>query len=358
MKSLISIFVLFLIATSCGQKPISLTINGTVSDAGLNGQYVYLKNYSDNKNIDTAIVVDSKFTFKVTQDTATIMRISLQRLYANLILEDGVVDVALARPSTIAGTPLNDSVVLINNKIDVLTKEFTTAYKHLAETISDKEKLSEEVSMLRANIGANMHAIYKKSYDSNKENMLGVCSLWSLLQGDITYEESKQMVSEMGYLAETFGPIVRIQAAKAVHEKTQAGNMFVDFNAANPDGSAAKLSDYVGKGTYVLVDFWASWCAPCKAEIPFIQEIYKNYKDKGLVVLGVNVWDKPAEFKRSVENFGMTWNHITAFESKDATEAYGINGIPHIILFAPDGTIVERGLHGEMMKAKIAKIYK
>jgi thiol-disulfide isomerase/thioredoxin len=358
MKSLISIFVLFLIATSCGQKPISLTINGTVSDASLNGQYVYLKNYSDNKNIDTAIVVDSKFTFKVTQDTAAILRISLQRLYANLILEDGVIDVALARPSTISGAPLNDSLVLVNNKIDVLTKEFTIAYKHLTETISDKETLSKEVSMLKANVAASMRGIYKKSYDSNKENMLGVFSLWSLLQSDITYEESKKMVSEIGCLAETFGPIVRIQAAKAAHAKTQIGNMFVDFNAANPDGSAAKLSDYVGKGSYVLVDFWASWCGPCKTEIPFIQDIYKNYKDKGLIVLGVNVWDKPTEFKSSVENLGMTWNHITAFESKDATEAYGINGVPHIILFAPDGTIVERGLRGDKMKAKVAEMYK
>lgn len=358
MRSLISIFALFLVVTSCGQKPISLTINGTVSDSSLNGQNVYLNNYSDNKNMDTAVVVDSKFMFKVSQDSATIMRISLKRFYANLILEDGVVDVDLAKYSTISGTPLNDSLMLFNSKVQALTGEFATAYRNLTKTTTDKEKLTEELSKLRENVGRGMNDICKKSFDGNMGNMFGVFSLWSILQGDVTYEESKKMIAEMGHLAENFAPIERIQAAKAVYAHTQAGNMFVDFDAANSDGSAAKLSDYVGKGEYVLVDFWASWCGPCKEEIPVIQEIYKNYKDKGLVVLGVNVWDKPAEFKRSVENLGMDWNHITVFEGKEATNAYGINGVPHIILFAPDGTIVERDLRGDKMKAKVAEMYK
>ena len=358
MRSLISIFSLFLVVISCGQKPISLTINGTVSDSSLNGQNVYLKNYSDNKNMDTAVIVDSKFMFKVSQDSVTIMRVSLKRFYANLILEDGVVDVELAKSSTISGTPLNDSLMLFNSKVEALTAEFATVYRNLTKTTNNKENLTQELSKLRENVSRDMNHICKKSFESNQGNMFGVFSLWSILQGDVTYEESKKMIAEMGHLAETFGPIERIQVAKAVYANTQAGNMFVDFDAANSDGSAAKLSDYVGKGEYVLVDFWASWCGPCKEEIPAIQEIYKNYKDKGLVVLGVNVWDKSDNFKTSVKNLGMDWNHITVFEGEDATNAYGIKSVPHIILFAPDGTIVERSLRGDKMKAKVAEMYK
>ena len=358
MRSIISIFVLFLAVISCGQQPISMTINGTVADSTLNGQNVYLKNYSNNKNLDTAVIADSKFAFKVAQDTATILKISLKRLYANVILEDGVIDVKLAQPSTVSGAPLNDSLMLFNSKIDALNREFYAAYRACSESIKDKEELGKEISKLRETIGGEMNTLSKRSFESNKGDMFGVFVLWSILQGDVTYDEAKKMVSEVGSLAADFGPIKRILSVQEAYANTDAGKMFVDFDAANPDGSAAKLSDYVGKGNYVLVDFWASWCGPCKAEIPVLKEIYNNYKDKGLVVLGVNVWDKPAKFESSIKDFDMNWNHITVFEGKEATNSYGINGIPHIILFAPDGTIVERGLRGDKMKAKVAEMYK
>jgi thiol-disulfide isomerase/thioredoxin len=353
MRSLISIFILFLALTSCEQKPITLTINGTVTDSALNGQKVYLMNYNDYKGIDTTVIADSKFTFKVTQDTATIVGVRLKRLFAALILEDGVVDVELTESSKISGTPLNDSLSLLDGEIELLTTRMRAIYKQLAEPMADKEQLGKESSQLRV----NANEIYQKSFDSNIGNMLGVYSFWKMIQG-LSYEESKKMADEMAPLAENFGPIKSIMKAKAAYENTKAGKMFIDFDAVKPDGSAAKLSDYVGKGEYVLVDFWASWCGPCVREMPNIKDVYKNYKDKGLVVLGVNVWDKKDKLKSSIEEMGMDWNHIAIFEGTEAADAYGINGIPHIILFAPDGTIVERGLHGDAMKAKVAEMYK
>ena len=353
MRSLISIFVLLLALTSCGQKPITLTINGTVTDAALNGQQVYLMDYNGYKGIDTTVVTDSKFTFKVIKDTATIVGVRLKRMSATLILEDGVVDVELAESSTISGTPLNDSLNLLDSKITPLNKSSYAIYKQFSLPNVDKEKLKKE----NIKIINSTKEIYQKSFDSNIGNMMGVYSYWKMIRG-LSYDESKKMAAEMGPLAENFGPIKSIMKAKAAYDNTQAGKMYIDFDAVNPDGSAAKLSDYVGKGNYVLVDFWASWCGPCVREMPNIKDVYTNYKDKGLVVLGVNVWDKKDKLKSSIENMGMDWNHIAIFEGTKAADAYGIDGIPHIILFAPDGKIVARGLHGDDMKAKVAEMYK
>ena len=350
MRSLISIFVLLLALTSCGQKPIALTINGTVTDSALNGQQVYLMNYADYKNIDTAVVENSKFTFSVAQDTATLLRISLKRLYGNLILEDGVVDVVLTENSTISGTPLNDALTKLNGEIAPLSAKMMNIYRQQNSPTADKEKLSKELNDLRN----RTVEINQKAFDSNIGNMVGVYSLWTMIHG-LSYEESAKKAAEMGVLAENFGPIKSIIAAKGAYENTKAGKMYVDFDAVNLDGSAAKLSDYVGKGKYVLVDFWASWCGPCVREMPNIKDVYTNYKDKGLVVLGVNVWDKKDKQKSSIEKLGLEWNHIAIFEGTKATDAYGIDGVPHIILFAPDGKIVARGLHGDDMKAKIAE---
>ena len=118
-----------------------------------------------------------------------------------------------------------------------------------------------------------------------------------------------------------------------------------------------KLSDYVGKGSYVLVDFWASWCAPCRAEIPNLIKAYNDYKDKGLVVLGVATWDKPEDTMRAIEELEIPYPQIMNAQNA-GSDAYGIEGIPEIILFAPDGKIEARGLRGSAIEARLKNIYK
>ena len=135
-------------------------------------------------------------------------------------------------------------------------------------------------------------------------------------------------------------------------EATSAGKMFVDFQGYAIDGKLSRLSDYVGKGKYVLVDFWASWCGPCKGEIPNLIELQNKFGGDKFMVLGVNVWDDETAFKAALEEEGITYPQIVVPQNNkdNATELYGIKGIPQIILFAPDGTIVKRDLRGQAMK--------
>ena len=142
-----------------------------------------------------------------------------------------------------------------------------------------------------------------------------------------------------------------------IWKKTAEGQMFTDFTIEQPDGTKASLSDYVGKGKYVLVDFWASWCGPCRGEIPNIKELYDKYHAKGLDVLGVAVWDKPEDTQAAIKELGIVWPQIINAQ-QIPTELYGIQGIPHIILFAPDGTIAARDLRDEAMKEKVAEVMK
>ena len=123
--------------------------------------------------------------------------------------------------------------------------------------------------------------------------------------------------------------------------------MFTDFEAEY-EGQTQKLSDYVGKGKYVLVDFGASWCGPCRGEIPTIIDLYNKYAGDNFAVLGVATWDEPADTKKAMEELGIQYPQIMNAQ-KAGSDAYNIEGIPEIILFAPDGTIVKRGLRGEAM---------
>jgi thiol-disulfide isomerase/thioredoxin len=140
-------------------------------------------------------------------------------------------------------------------------------------------------------------------------------------------------------------------------DKTAVGRIFTDFTIENGnlDNTPAKFSDYIGKGKYILVDFWASWCGPCRKEIPNLKKVYEKYKGDKFDILGVAVWDKRDATLKAIEEEGMKWNQIIDAQTVP-TEIYGIQGIPHIVLFAPDGTIVERNLRGDGIGKKIAEV--
>ena len=134
-------------------------------------------------------------------------------------------------------------------------------------------------------------------------------------------------------------------AAQRARDAMSPGAQFKDFQGTW-EGKEYKLSDFVSRGKYVLVDFWASWCNPCGKEIPNIIRTYNKYKGKGLEVIGVAVSDKPEDTAKAVKELGINY---TVFNETDdsASAAYGIQSIPQILLIGPDGTILKQDLRGE-----------
>jgi thiol-disulfide isomerase/thioredoxin len=165
--------------------------------------------------------------------------------------------------------------------------------------------------------------------------------------------------------------VAALKAGLDARKATAEGSKFVDFTVEHVYGydrsvdpqplkKEVKFSEYVGKGTYVLVDFWSPWCGPCKREIPNIKAVYDQYKDKGFEVLSLAVWERKPQSHtiETAAELGMDWLHINNCGTVP-TDIYGVEGIPHLMLIGPDGTILKRGFHGlEGIEAAVAEYIK
>jgi len=145
------------------------------------------------------------------------------------------------------------------------------------------------------------------------------------------------------------------EKAETFLARPKEGDMFKDF-AVEYDGKTIRLSDYVGRGRYVLADFWASWCGPCRQEIPNLIALYEKYKEKEFLVLGVAAQDNPEASLKAIDEMQIPYPKILNAQ-KIATDIYGIDALPETILFAPDGTILARGLRGEELEKKLEELF-
>jgi len=312
--------------------------------------------YETRKNTDSIFVVDGKFTFTGSVDAPVIRRLVLNRLNVDFILENGEISIDMSNPRTITGTPLNNELTRFNAEIEAKDKTATekvAAIQHLDE-VSRQEQFDE----IREQYFANLEQLFTNYVTANRNNALGAFIMWNV--GRTISMQNPNLVESLyeqaGDVVRNFQPLQVIIEANANRRRTAEGMPFVDFTIENGniDGSSVSLSDFVGRGKYVLVDFWASWCGPCIAEKPNLIEVYNTHVGDNFAMVGVAVWDNREATLRAIREHNIPWTQIIDAHNIP-TDLYGISGIPQIMLFAPDGRIIARNLRGSALRAKVAE---
>ena len=343
-----------LVLAACNKHQNEYTINGHLDDADFEGKTVYLYDAFQGTELHSAVITNGAFTFKDTVGEPVLVSIRTNEEDMNynllVVLEPGTIYADLVTDS-LSGTALNDNLykfVKIENEIGEGLQEDYMQMMIIEDEDEQKEAMKEfEVRYEEAM--AQYSQIVNQNYNENKSNILGVYFLNNMQE--LTYEQLNTMLQDAAPAVVNHPSVQQKLELLRKLEATKAGQAYVDIDVIDyQTGNAAKLSDYVA-GKIALVDFWASWCRPCRAEIPNIANIYKKYGDK-IVVIGMNVWDEPESQAETIKELNMNWIQLSD-TTKKATEAYGINGIPQIMLIGADGTILARDLREEAIEEAV-----
>lgn len=333
MKSVINkvwVAGLVLLVLAACSKPSRIT--GKIDPAHV-GEMIYLYDLEGDMQqpIDSMETLTAEYSMEFTPaEAGKLYLLKAADRHAYLIPEAGTITIDSL--GLAGGTPLNDEL-----------REYLTQHNALMLAETDE---SAQISTLAKNF-----------FRKHKDEIIGYIGFMNAYMVSESMEEVEQLLAEAGTRLLKVSRLADMSAAFEQMKKTAPGEMFLDFSAQTPSGEVAKLSDYVGKGQYVLLDFWASWCGPCRREIPHLSAVYEKYRNKGLVVLGINVWERnEGDFEKAVEQLKIPYPQLVT-QGQEATALYGILGIPQIMLIGPDGKVVARDLHGEAIEAAIAPLY-
>ena len=327
-----------------------------MAPADANGQWVYLYKPSGQGASDSVQIANGRFTLeRAVAEDGLIAHLVIPRSYnLSFIPEEGIIKADLAAIAA-TGTALNDLHAQKAKAREALETETRGRLKAIRadKNLDDKAKEEAQEKIVNEFYG-KIKPLAEADLKEHSNDAIGLIALQNLLGMEgVTVAKAEALLQQAGDRLRAEESITKMVERLSRVEATQAGAQFVDFEGVDDANKAVRLSDYVGKGHYVLVDFWASWCGPCRREIAHLKKVRDTYTDKGLVILGTVVWDEMEDHLKAMKELEITWPQI--FNKTEATELYGIAGIPQIILFDPAGKIVARDLRGEEINKLLDK---
>ena len=342
------------------QPNVKYAISGTYDG---NGKKVYLLDQLTEKAVDSMVVANGKFAFSGTADKDALMAVkAANRKWPVEFFNDGTPVSINLNDSTLKGSPLNERLTKLEIEQDMPRRIFNakTAKMTEEELLAHQDELIDEMNKMIDEITTFASKVFKE--ERNSLIPVAFAGYYFMDNGVEAYDELvQQQVAFAGhpYLKKSRDDIEELLKPKDNPKTAFIGQQFTDLEMADPDGKMHKISELVGEGKYVLVDFWASWCGPCRAEMPNVLEAYNKYHAKGFEVIGVSFDQKKEAWVKAIGQLQMPWLQISDLQGWKCSAApiYKIDAIPDNILIDPQGKIIDRALRGKALQSRLQKIF-
>ena len=327
-----------------------------------NGKTVYLRDRLTRSIVDSAVVANGKFSMSGNAEKNALMGVSTKdAMWSVMLFNDGTPMTVNLNDSTLKGSPQNERLTRYDIDINASYGNFMMK----VQSMSEEERKAKEIELVGGLMIATMKMMegVEKVFKDERETLIPVAFISEYQQVFGQQKLDSVLATKPAWASH---PIVQQQVRELAYQKTQeekknafVGKQFIDLEEADPDGNMHKLSEYVGKGKWVLVDFWASWCGPCRQEMPNVVEAYEKYHAKGFDVVGLSFDNKKEPWVKAIADLKMPWIHLSDLKywKTVAAEVYGVNSIPDNLLIDPQGKIVARGLRAQALHAKLKEIF-
>ena len=306
---------------------------------------------------DTLIVKDGKFELSGETDSTYLCMVYSEKrneLNAPFFIEPGNISIKLVETpgaSRVGGTKCNEQWQELNDSVMTIGKEINRIAEHIYGNTVDEMEQQKGMDQIEK-LNQRFSAIVVKTTEKNIKNEFGYFLLTYYPEELIDNQTRMKLIDKLPDEKQKRPAIQKMLANLKQASESAEGMTIKDFTQPGLDGTPVSLLGEVSKSKITVIDFWASWCGPCRQEMPFMVELYGKYKDKGLNIIGISLDEDSDAWKAATQQLNIPWVQMSDLKGWENVIAkhFCVTSIPHTIVVDQQGKILKRGLRSEKLE--------